>query len=248
MAQARTALCSALQTLGLRTYNYYEIFENKEKGHFQRWLSAVDAKYNGVKQSLIAEDLGSILEGYNVVAGSPCWMFVDELLAAYPDAKVILSTRPPDAWLNSLRKTAFPVLGSKIWKFLSLFDRFSALHWRLVNRLYHTLSGGERPWKPSAEKSLLQFYQSHNEYVRRIVPGHKLLEYRPGDGWGPLCSFLDISIPEQDFPHANAGNNFVETEKLRYWSLWRKVVALLIKVSAAVWMMLFFAHTVFRLI
>lgn len=183
-----------------------------------------------------------------VVAASPCWMFVDELLAAYPDAKVILSTRPPNAWINSLKRTVFPVLSSKTWRLLSLVDKFAALHWRLAHRIYYTLSQGEQPWKPSAEQRLLQFYESHNQYVRRVVPDHKLLEYRPGDGWGPLCSFLDIPVPSQHFPHSNTQENFVATENIRYWSLWRKVAASLVKIFAAAWMILFFTQTIFRLI
>ncbi|XWW94154.1 hypothetical protein V2A60_002096 [Cordyceps javanica] len=132
-------------TTCLNTYNYYEIFRNKEKGHFESWISAIDAKYNGVGKPFEPEDFDHILEEYNVVAASPCWMFVDELLAAYPDAKVILSIRPPEAWLASLKETVSMVLSRKIWGVISLADQYTALHWRLLTRIYFTLSQGEPP-------------------------------------------------------------------------------------------------------
>lgn len=171
---------------------------------------------------------------------------MDELLAAYPNAKVILSARPPDAWLKSLRRTVFPLFNSRHGGFCHLSTILRTTLAPPPPNLLYTFPGREQPWKPSAEQLLLQLYESHNQYVRRVVPHCKLLEYRPGDGWRPLCSFLDIPVPEQHFPHTNAQNNFVETENRRYWSLWRKVALFLIKISAAAWMTLFFTQTVYR--
>ncbi|ATY61635.1 NAD dependent epimerase [Cordyceps militaris] len=220
-----SSLCSALTILGLKTF-----FETKNGGIFSDGCRpAIDAKYRGDGAPPTKEDFDQIVGDFNVLAGSPCWMFVDELLAAYPDAKVILSTRPPEAWLQSLRQTVFALLGSRTWGVASLADRFAALHWRLLHRIYFTLSQGEEPWRACAERPLLQSYHAHNEYVRRRVPASRLLEYRPGDGWGPLCAFLDVEVPKRPFPHTNGRTSFVETERARYWSLWRKMGVVLAK-------------------
>ena len=40
--------------------------------------------------------------------------------------------------------------------------------------------------------------------VRGLVAKERLLEWSIDDGWEPLCNFLGKSIPQQDFPHANA--------------------------------------------
>jgi len=37
-------------------------------------------------------------------------MFVDELIAAYPNAKVILTNRDPDKWLASILSTIYVIL------------------------------------------------------------------------------------------------------------------------------------------
>src|SRR5208282_1324472 len=40
----------------------------------------------------------------------PCIMFVDELVAAYPNAKVVLTNRDPDKWLVSILNTIYVIL------------------------------------------------------------------------------------------------------------------------------------------
>jgi hypothetical protein len=35
------------------------------------------------------------------------------------------------------------------------------------------------------------------------VPASRLLVYRPGDGWEPLCRFLGAPVPAEDFPQLN---------------------------------------------
>jgi hypothetical protein len=29
-------------------------------------------------------------------------------------------------------------------------------------------------------------------------------------GWGPLCDFLGVAVPDEPFPHLNEGANFLE--------------------------------------
>ena len=45
----------------------------------------------------------------------------------------------------------------------------------------------------------------HNEHVRETVPKDNLLQFRPGDGWEPLCEFLGKEVPIEPFPHVNEG-------------------------------------------
>lgn len=43
----------------------------------------------------------------------------------------------------------------------------------------------------------------HYEVVRRIVPRERLLEYKLGSGWEPLCNFLGKEVPDVEFPKVN---------------------------------------------
>ena len=46
-------------------------------------------------------------------------------------------------------------------------------------------------------------YREHNNYVLNKCPKEKLLVYRIGDGWEPLCKFLGEPVPKVDFPWSN---------------------------------------------
>ena len=45
------------------------------------------------------------------------------------------------------------------------------------------------------EAPCLEMYREHNEWVRKIVPKGRLLEFEPSMGWGPLCDFLGKKAP-----------------------------------------------------
>ena len=36
----------------------------------------------------------------------------------------------------------------------------------------------------------------------------RLVEWQPGEGWGPLCATLGLSIPDRPFPHVNSTGEF----------------------------------------
>lgn len=46
-------------------------------------------------------------------------------------------------------------------------------------------------------------YRDYYGRVRAAVPAHRRLEYRLGDGWAPLCAFLDRPVPDVPFPRVN---------------------------------------------
>ena len=56
------------------------------------------------------------------VTDSPCVNFSDELLAAYPNAKVVLTTRDPDKWLASMHSSFHRVLDAPSWNVIAAFD------------------------------------------------------------------------------------------------------------------------------
>ena len=51
-------------------------------------------------------------------------------------------------------------------------------------------------------------YVRNSERVRREVPADLLVEWRPGDGWGPLCRALGVDEPDEPFPHTNTTADF----------------------------------------
>lgn len=44
-----------------------------------------------------------------------------------------------------------------------------------------------------------------------MVPPERLLDYKMGEGWEPLCEFLEVPVPEgKKFPRTNDTDGFVE--------------------------------------
>jgi hypothetical protein len=60
------------------------------------------------------------------VTDIPCILFVDELLAAYPDAQIILTNRPVETWAPSVERTIYTILSWKRWAPLQLLDEVIA--------------------------------------------------------------------------------------------------------------------------
>ena len=88
-------------------------------------------------------------------------------------------------------------------------------------------------------------YREHYEMVGRVTPRERLLEYRMGDGWEPLCRVLGKEVPDVPFPRVN--DQEVHDEQLRIimkkglWTMERRVggwlgwLALLLAVGLAWW-------------
>lgn len=150
---------------------------------------------------------------------------MEELLAAYPEAKVILTIRDPESWLRSMQSTLIRVISWRSWTVLSFLDyEHSAYYWPLFNRIMRVMSKGNAPWKPSASPSFLEYFDEHYTLVRRVVPKDRLLEWHPSQGWDPLCGFLELPVPVKEFPHICTGESNVRTHNSMYWKRWRQVM------------------------
>ena len=44
--------------------------------------------------------------------------------------------------------------------------------------------------------------------VRASVTEERLLVFRAGDGWAPLCSFLGTEVPAAEYPRLNNAQQF----------------------------------------
>ena len=75
----------------------------------------------------------------------------------------------------------------------------------------------------NAEKVYLQHYEN----IRRLVPPERLLEYKLGSGWDPLCEFLGKEVPREEFPWLNNSGEMVKRirnlQSRALWQVWVKV-------------------------
>jgi len=182
------SLKTALEQLtGGRCYHMLETFEQPE--HVRMWQSAIDGKL---------PDWDVLFADYVAAVDWPACAFWRELSDAYPDAHVLLSTRPTAAWWKSANDTIFQVNKRE-----NSEDPFWAAHQQMVKDLLHQFTP---TW--AEEAGATAAYDAHNAEVRANVPAERLTEWSPGDGWGPLCKMLGVDEPDMPFPHVNTTDDF----------------------------------------
>ena len=145
-------------------------------------------------------DWDALFRGYQATVDWPGCSFYEELLRRYPDAKVLLTVRDPEKWYDSARQTIYYVrhnfpswarlMNPRMGPFIRMLDR---LIW-----------DGTFQGRFEDKSFAIAVFNRHNEQVRRDVPADRLLVYEVSQGWGPLCTFLGVAVPEgKPFPHLN---------------------------------------------
>ena len=56
---------------------------------------------------------------------------------------------------------------------------------------------------------LIEQMERHHEQVKATIPPERLLVWEVGEGWEPLCEFLDVPVPDEPLPHANDRDTFL---------------------------------------
>lgn len=149
--------------------------------------------------------------GYRGGVDYPPSLFYKEQMEAFPDAKVILTIRDPEAWYKSVKETIyrgtmegkkFPmnILGALTGRSKSKNgEMLGALFTRTGNRFHSGLFDviGE------GKEASVQFFNDWVDEVKRSVPEEKLLIFNVKEGWEPLCTFLNLPIPAGPFPNTN---------------------------------------------
>lgn len=178
----------ALERLGFGPcYHMIEVF--KRPAHIRVWQAAADGE---------AVDWRGFLRGYQSGLDYPLVAFYEELIAAFPEARIILTVRDPHQWYDSTRQTIYRGTALPHW-LLRLLPPFRGMQAMVNSAIWERLFDGRFEDREYA----IRVFKEHSEAVRRRVPPAQLLVYRVKDGWGPLCDFLDVPVPEEPFPHIN---------------------------------------------
>jgi hypothetical protein len=183
-----TSLRQALVRLGFGPCDHME--ENFDHPHrFPLWGEVLRCKQAGMPI-----DWRPLLDGYQGIVDLPGAYFWRELTATHPRAKVILTLRDPERWYDSTLKTVYthrdgpglPVRTAICWD--------AAFNGRFSDRAH-----------------ALATFAAHNQDVRESIAEDRLLVFDVKEGWGPLCAFFGVPVPENEsFPHLNEGSTFLE--------------------------------------
>jgi len=184
------SLQQAFEQLGYPCYHMQEVMKAYDRGHVEQW----DAAMRDVEI-----DWHELFTGYEATVDFPACVFYRELMEAFPDALVVLSVRDAEKWWLSYSKLLGLVSMATWFNFVPMFRKFSAMNTRLMERVF----GGSL--QTLNKDDYVAQYLRHIDDVKATVPAERLLVYSVTEGWEPLCEFLGQPVPEQPFPHANAG-------------------------------------------
>jgi hypothetical protein len=139
-------------------------------------------------------DWSQIYDGFNSAVDWPTAGFFRELIEAYPSAKFVLTQRDPERWADSFGATIYKLLAGKdqgppeMKSWLDMAERVIA-----------------KTGFPAGlnHDGLVSAFVAHNEAVKATIPADQLFVYQVKEGWGPLCSFLNLPEPAEAFPRTN---------------------------------------------
>jgi hypothetical protein len=134
-----------------------------------------------------------VYAGYHSAVDWPTAYYWRELGERYPDAKIVLTTRSVESWYESFSKTILPVMQRST-------DPDSLGLALVRDRVF-----GGRIDDPA---HIMSVYEQNVRDVQATVPRSRLLTYTIGDGWEPLCRFLDEPVPSEPFPRTNSKEDF----------------------------------------
>jgi Sulfotransferase domain len=188
----------ALEMLGLAPcYHMVNVLTDLEET--ARWRRAVDGDLSPAE----------IFEGFEATVDWPGSFFYRELIELYPDAKVLLSVRSPESWVESMNNTI-----SQIFVGDSLLHHLARAQYH-VDPLYKDwLDLLSDMWDASGvtvggdDQKMATTMEEWNQAVIDGVPADRLLVWHPKDGWEPLCELLEMDVPEAPLPNVNDTENF----------------------------------------
>ena len=193
------SLKAALEELGFGPcYHMSEVFENSS--HPDEWnAAAVGKKVNWE----------NLLEDYAATVDWPSCSFYEELMEVYPDAKVLLSVRDPERWYESTSNTIYNIRRiTTSSKFFAVVGRLNPRMTSVARMVNNLIWEGTFDGRFEDKQYAIEVFNRHNEEVRERVPKDRLLVYEVKEGWGPLCDFLGVEVPETPFPHLNDSDSF----------------------------------------
>jgi Sulfotransferase domain len=178
------SLQTALNMLGFGPcHHMVEVFAHPES--MRLWIEAGAGK----------PDWDAIFAGYQSMVDYPGAHYWRQIAAHYPDAKVLHSIRDPDAWFDSTQATIFAA-GGPIDRMPQMAEFFASFIGGIKDHL------NDRAF-------MTDYFRRHTEEVKRTIPSERLLVYEVGQGWEPLCRFLNVPVPQAPFPSENSRAEFI---------------------------------------
>ena len=183
------SLKRALDELGFGpTYHMEEVVRRPSHvGHWLRYARTGEVNWD------------EIFSGFCSGVDFPVSCVWEELAAYYPDAKIVLTIRDPKSWWTSTKTTIYPTR--------TMFPRWlmqlAPVTGRWVEMVDRLVWDGIFDGRFTDRSHAVAVFERHVANVEATCPPDRLLVFDVAEGWEPLCSFLDVRIPNRPFPRLN---------------------------------------------
>ncbi|KAF2167196.1 hypothetical protein M409DRAFT_66227 [Zasmidium cellare ATCC 36951] len=233
LGMSRTGTASmqkALTILGFPTSHGFDMHENPRD--CDMWMEAYNAKYFGDRSIKLDGVFWDKLLGHvSGVTDTPANCFGPELIAAYPNAKVVLIERDFDKWFPSFEQAVIAgtdsPAGFKVMQAVEKkYEKVIPVVWRgVMQGQFHASNSKE--FRENAK----EVYGRHYAEIREVLKDQpeRLLEFQLDQGWEPLCAFLGKPVPDVPFPKVNEGAEHDEMLKVVYTKFLRDALGLLLR-------------------
>ena len=205
---------AALEILSYPTWHWIDMVENPPD--MPMWADALEAKFNPDSDSkpFGRAEFDNLLGHWGACTDRPACVFAEELVTAYPDAKVVLVERDPDRWFKSYSEGIIDSSDNPLMPFATLLDRSflggQAMINDILSKYCFKVPQPRETWLINNKEHFKIYranakatYLAHNEMVKRVTPPERLLIFDLADGWEPLCKHLGKPVPDVPFPRVN---------------------------------------------
>lgn len=224
------SLFTALKILGYNPWHMAVAVGENPRTNMALWCEALKAKFQGEGKPWGKEEFDKVLGDYDSLLDVPAICFAEELMAAYPEAKIILNYRDMESWMRSYDNTCGRVMRWN-WDLVASWDpSLAGPYWDCASLVvpiaFGTLVDFSSPASPAR-----QAFADHYAMVRDTAPRDRLLEFKSTDGWQPICSFLGVAEPDEEYPRINDANEYLHAHRMMWWLAFRKMA---VKVSLTI--------------
>ena len=151
-----------------------------------------------------------VFDQFEAAVDWPAAAYYKVLSEEFPDAKVIMGVRDPEAWYQSVSETIYTVAPNVPGWLKFIFP--PAKKW--VQMVEQTIWTNELEGRFEDREFAIEFFNRRITEVKQTISPDRLLIHQPQDGWEPLCDFLNVPVPQTPYPWVNEGKEIKRAVKL----------------------------------
>ncbi|KAF2272016.1 uncharacterized protein EI97DRAFT_237001 [Westerdykella ornata] len=245
-----TSILVALRKLGYTPYSMRDLLTNPAS--IPLWREAITLtllpthkrptriRNRTIFPPFARQEFDTLLGEYDAVADLPAALFAKELVEAYPEAKVIVTTKAYEEWERSMSESVWLLLK---WRVFQLTRWLGVTQMAPLTRLMHEMFG-VFDGNSLGGRRTREAYEKYYADVRELVPEGKRLEVQSGKGdWDSLCVFLQVEKPEGvgAYPNMDEGTSMVKGLRAAWWEVveWFGLIAGMVLVTVVGFVMIY---------